>query len=79
LSISPRVPFSFVLLIQVGSFEEVLKMLEPKFPSFLPLPLQRNDEDSLWGDLLFIPPGMDAEGLLGKAVAASPPQPPVLC
>ncbi|CAI7758216.1 unnamed protein product [Closterium sp. NIES-54] len=53
--------------IQVGSFEEVLKMLE------------RNDEDSLWGDLLFIPPGMDAEGLLGKAVAASPPQPPVLC
>ncbi|CAI5471144.1 unnamed protein product [Closterium sp. Yama58-4] len=53
--------------IQVGSFEEVLKMLE------------RNDEDSLWGDLLFIPPGMDAEGLLGKSVAASPPQPPVLC
>ncbi|CAI6011915.1 unnamed protein product [Closterium sp. NIES-65] len=74
--------------IQVGSFEEVLKMLEvsllpysiqTRFLSFLPLPLQRNDEDSLWGDLLFIPPGMDAEGLLGKAVAASPPQPPVLC
>ncbi|BBN07087.1 hypothetical protein MPTK1_4g00880 [Marchantia polymorpha subsp. ruderalis] len=43
--------------IQVGSFEDVLKRLES------------NDEDTGWGDIVFIPPGMDAFSHLGKAVA----------
>ncbi|KAL3688679.1 hypothetical protein R1sor_014988 [Riccia sorocarpa] len=46
--------------IQVGSFEDVLKRLES------------NEEDSGWGDIVFIPPGMDAFSHLGKAVAQGP-------
>eukprot|EP00250_Pteridium_aquilinum_P033954 c6746_g1_i1 orf=339-1301(-) len=42
--------------IQVGSFEDVLKKLE------------LNDENSGWGDFIFVPPGKDAVQHLGKAL-----------
>lgn len=42
--------------IQVGSLEDVLKRLE------------LNDENSGWGDFIFIPPGKDAVEHLGKAL-----------
>ncbi|XP_024378220.1 protein TIC 22, chloroplastic isoform X2 [Physcomitrium patens] len=41
--------------IQVGSFEDVLKRMEG------------NEEDSGWGDIVFIPPGMDAYKHLSKS------------
>ncbi|KAH9551125.1 hypothetical protein CY35_10G107000 [Sphagnum magellanicum] len=41
--------------IHVGSFEDVLKRMES------------NEEETGWGDIVFIPPGMDALKHLGKA------------
>ncbi|GJP73344.1 hypothetical protein CLOP_g4073 [Closterium sp. NIES-67] len=43
--------------VQVGSFEDVLKKME------------KNEEDSPWGDLLFVPPGRDVDGVVGKQTA----------
>ncbi|CAI5465375.1 unnamed protein product [Closterium sp. Yama58-4] len=43
--------------VQVGSFEDVLKKME------------KNDEDSPWGELLFVPPGRDVDGVVGKQTA----------
>lgn len=43
--------------IQVGSFEDVLKRMES------------NQEDTGWGDIVFIPPGIDAFSHLGKGIA----------
>lgn len=43
--------------IQVGSFEDVVKRMES------------NDESSGWGDIVFIPPGMDAFNLVGRGLA----------
>ncbi|CAM6096336.1 unnamed protein product [Calypogeia fissa] len=43
--------------IQVGSFEDVLKRMES------------NEEDTGWGDIVFIPPGIDAFSHLGKGIA----------
>eukprot|EP00245_Coleochaete_scutata_P011651 TRINITY_DN435_c0_g1_i1.p1 TRINITY_DN435_c0_g1~~TRINITY_DN435_c0_g1_i1.p1 ORF type:complete len:347 (-),score=70.33 TRINITY_DN435_c0_g1_i1:350-1255(-) len=45
--------------IQVGSFEDVLKRMES------------SEEDSGWGDIVFIPPGMDAMNHLGRTVAST--------
>eukprot|EP00270_Netrium_digitus_P011612 TRINITY_DN370_c0_g1_i1.p1 TRINITY_DN370_c0_g1~~TRINITY_DN370_c0_g1_i1.p1 ORF type:complete len:529 (-),score=108.98 TRINITY_DN370_c0_g1_i1:103-1587(-) len=45
--------------VQVGSLEDVLKKMES------------NEEDSGWGDIVFIPPGMDADSHLGRAVAST--------
>lgn len=44
--------------VQVGSFEDVLKKLK------------ESEEDTGWGDIVFIPPGMDVFGHLDKAVGA---------
>jgi L-alanine-DL-glutamate epimerase-like enolase superfamily enzyme len=41
--------------IHVGSFEDVLKRMES------------NEEETGWGDIVFIPPGIDALKHLGKA------------
>jgi len=43
--------------IQVGSFEDVLRRMES------------NEEETGWGDIVFIPPGMDALSHLGKSQA----------
>ncbi|CAI5948947.1 unnamed protein product [Closterium sp. NIES-64] len=55
--------------VQVGSFEDVLKKME------------KNEEDSPWGDLLFVPPGRDVDGVVGKqtAHAAAGSSESVLC
>eukprot|EP00850_Spirogloea_muscicola_P004434 SM000019S04978 [mRNA] locus=s19:297433:299894:+ [translate_table: standard] len=45
--------------IQVGSFEDVLKRMEG------------NEEDSGWGDIVFIPPGMDAYQQIKTVAEAS--------
>eukprot|EP00850_Spirogloea_muscicola_P016392 SM000132S26907 [mRNA] locus=s132:378347:380788:+ [translate_table: standard] len=45
--------------VQVGSFEDVLKRMEG------------NEEDSGWGDIIFIPPGMDAYRQIKTVAAAS--------
>eukprot|EP00850_Spirogloea_muscicola_P007307 SM000036S13351 [mRNA] locus=s36:711317:713767:- [translate_table: standard] len=45
--------------IQVGSFEDVLKRMEG------------NEEDSGWGDIVFIPPGMDAYRQIKTVAEAS--------
>lgn len=42
--------------VQVGSFEDVLKKLK------------ESEEDTGWGDIVFIPPGMDVFGHMDKAV-----------